>query len=226
MGPNVPRTWLEAAGLALFYLALGAGIVMAIRGGRTSRLLLALAAIAFAAPLLLAILGIGDRFYARNMIAVVPMATALAAPAMLRLRAAPLAVYLALTIVTSIWVATDWRYEQVDWKGALARAEALDRTAAIVAITRENAPAVETYLARQPASPSGVLTQRAWIVVEPIRAAGHRALGPVPIPHLSGFTTLRTLQLHAFTLVLVAASQPTRITPGEILGSTIFPGPA
>jgi mannosyltransferase len=224
MGPNVPRTWLEAAGLALFCLAVGAGIVMAMRVGRGPRLLLSLAAIAFAAPLLLAALGIEDRFYARTMIAVAPMAAALAAPAMLRLRAAPLALYLALAILTSIWVATDWRYEQVDWRGALARAQALDRTAAVVAMTRESAPVVATYLARQPASPSGVLTQRAWIIVEPVRAAGHRALGPAPIPpHLLGFTTLRTLQLHAFTLVLVAASQPTRITPGEIVDSTIFP---
>jgi 4-amino-4-deoxy-L-arabinose transferase-like glycosyltransferase len=227
MGPNVPRTWLEAAGLALFCPAVGAGIVMAVRAGRGPRSLLALAAIAFAAPLLPAVLGIEDRFYARNMIALAPIAAALAAPAMLRVRAAPLAVYLALATVTSIWVATDWRYEQVDWRGALARAEALDRTAAVVATTRESAPVVETYLARGPAPPSGVLTRRAWIIVEPVRAAGNRALGPAPIPHLLGFTTLRTLRLHAFTLVLVAASRPTRITPGEIVGSTIFPaGPA
>jgi hypothetical protein len=226
MGPNVPRTWLEAAGLAIFCLAVGSGFVTAIRGGRGPRLLLALATIAFATPLLLAILGIEDRFYTRNVIAVAPMATTLAAPAMLRLRAAPLAVYLVLAIFASIWVATDWRYEQVDWKGALARAEALDRSAAVVAVTRDSAPVVEAYLARQPASRSGVLTQRAWIIVEPVRAAGHRALGPAPTTGLSGFTTLRTLQLHAFTLVLVAASQLTRITPGEIVGSTIFPGPA
>jgi 4-amino-4-deoxy-L-arabinose transferase-like glycosyltransferase len=226
MGPNVPRTWLEAAGLALFCLAVGAGIVIALRAGRGPRALLALAAIVFAAPLLLAILGIEDRFYARNMIAMAPLAVALAAPAMLRLRAAPLALYLVLASVTSLWVASDWRYEQVDWRGALARAQRLDSAAAIVAVTRENAPVVETYLTRAPASPAGVQTTRAWIIVEPIRTAGQRALGPAPIPTLPGFAPLRTVQIHAFTLVLVAATRPTSITPREIPHATVFAAPA
>jgi 4-amino-4-deoxy-L-arabinose transferase-like glycosyltransferase len=223
MGPNVPRTWLEAAGLALFCLAVGAGIVIALRAGRGPRVLLALSVMVFAAPLLLAILGIEDRLYARNMIAIVPIAVALAAPAMLKLRAAPLVLYLVLASVTSVWVATNWRYEQVDWQGALARAESLDSTAAVLAVTREGAPVVETYLAQEPASPAGVLTERAWIIVEPIRAAGHRALGPAPIPALPGFATLRTLQIHAFTLILVGAARPTSITPREIPNAAVFP---
>ncbi len=130
MGPNVPRTWLEAAGLAIFCLALAVGVVHACGPDRGRRALLALAVLAFGTPLLLSALGIEDRFYVRNVIAVAPLAAALAAPALLRPHAVPLALYLALATATSIWVASDWRYEQVDWKGALARAQAIEHRAA------------------------------------------------------------------------------------------------
>jgi hypothetical protein len=224
MGPSVPRTSLEAAGVALFCLAVGAGAVMAARSREGPRVLLALAVIVFGAPLIAAALGIEDRFYARNVIVVAPLAAALAAPALLRLRAAPLVIYLVLATVASLWVATDWRYEQVDWKGALARAEAIDRGAAVVAVTRVDAPVVEAYLARQPTSAAAVVATRAWIVVEPVRAAGHRYLDPAPVPDLPGFTAVRRVQVDAFQLVLVRADRPTRITPGEVVGATMFPG--
>ncbi len=223
MGANVPRTWLEAAGLAVFCLSLAAGIWMAARSRGRSRALLALAAIAFTAPLLLSVLHIEDRFYARNMIATLPLAVALAAPAMVRLRAAPLAIYLALAILTSLWVATNWRYEQVDWRAALARTQAIDPGAAVVAVNHLNVPVIETYLARAPA-PTTVLATRAWVVVEPVRAAGHRAFGPQPVPGLPGFTTLRTVQLHGFQLILASASRPTPITTSEVEGAKLFAG--
>jgi uncharacterized membrane protein len=223
MGANVPRTWLEAAGLAVFCLSLAAGIWMAARSRGRSRALLALAAIAFTAPLLLSVLHIEDRFYVRNMIATLPLAVALAAPAMVRLRAAPLAIYLALAILTSLWVATNWRYEQVDWRGALARTQAIDPGAAVLAVNHLNVPVIETYLARAPA-PTTVLATRAWVVVEPVRAAGHRALGPQPVPSLPGFTTLRTVQLHGFQLILAGASRPMPITTSEVEGATLFAG--
>lgn len=98
-------------------------MLLALRSNsRGARALLALATITVGAPLLLALLGIEDRFYARNVILVTPLAATLAAPLMLRLRAVPLAAYLALALLTSVWVATNWRYEQVDWRDALARA--------------------------------------------------------------------------------------------------------
>jgi mannosyltransferase len=225
MGPNVPRAWLEGAGLAIVGVSLLVGVALVVRARRPGPLvLLALAAIALGLPLLLAALGIEDRFYARNVIAALPLVAALAAPAMLRLRAAPLALYLVLATVTSIWVATDWRYEQADWKAALARAQSLDSGAPILAVGRESAPVVQTYLARQPASAGGVLAGRAWMIVEPVRAAGHRALGPAPTPSLPGFSTLRTLDVQGFVLDLLGAATPTRIAAGEVPGSSLFPG--
>lgn len=223
MGANVPRTWLEAAGLALFCLPLAAGVWMAIRARGRALMLLAIAAIAFLTPLLISALHIEDRFYARNMIATLPLAAALAAPAMLRLRAAPLALYLVLATLTSVWVATNWRYEQTDWRGALARIESIDPRAPVVAVNEFSVPTIETYLGRRPA-PSTVLATRAWIVVEPVRAAGHRALGPAPAPSLPGFVTLQSTQLHGFRLILVGASRPTPIAPGEVAGAALFAG--
>lgn len=222
MGPNVPRAWLEASGLVVIGIGVLVGVVMVARSRRPGpRVLLGLAAVVVGAPLLLAVFGIEDRFYARNIIAAVPLVAALAAPAMLRLRATPLALYLVLASVASVWVATNWRYEQVDWKAALARAEAIE-PALVVAVTRLGAPVVQTYLGRTPVAPSGVLAQRAWVIVEPIRATGQRALGPAPVPVLPGFSALRTLKVQGFQLVLLSAAKPSQIAVGA--GTSVFPG--
>jgi hypothetical protein len=223
MGTNVPRDWLEAVGVAIFCIGVGAGVVIATCSCRRPRVLLALTVIAFGASLLMATLGIEDRFYARNVIAAVPFAGALAAPAMLRLRAAPLVIYLVLATVTSVWVATDWRYEQVDWRDALARSQAIDRSAVVIAVTRLGGPVVQTYLARKPMS-SGMLTRQAWIIVEPVRGAGERFLSPAPAPELSGFVTLRNFYVDGFRLVLVGADRPGWIVPAEVTGASVFPG--
>ena len=226
MGTNVPSAWLEAAGLAILGGALAAGAVMALRSRDTPRRrLLALVAIAAGAPLLLAALGVEDRFVSRNVIAGAPLAIALAAPALLRLRAVPLLVYLVLAGATSVWVATDWRYQQVDWRTAIARAESVDRRAPVVALAGLNVPVVRTYLGRAPAAPTAsVSTRRAWIVVQPLRAAGERALGRVPAPALPGFRPLRALELRGFALVLAGADASTPISAQAIPGATVFPG--
>jgi hypothetical protein len=208
----------------MFATAVVVGVLVAARSGQGSRALLALATIAFGVPLAMAVVGIEDRFYARNTIAVLPLAAALAAPALLRLRAVPLATYLALAVLAAIWVATDWRYEQVNWRDALALAQSMDAAAPVVAVTAVDAPVVATYLDRAPTSDAGVTATRAWVVAEPVRAAGRRALGPAPVPSLPGFSPVRRLQLDAFNIVLMAAAVPTRIAPGELSGATVFPG--
>jgi 4-amino-4-deoxy-L-arabinose transferase-like glycosyltransferase len=223
MGPNVPRAWLEVLGLLVFCLAVAIGAWFALHARRELRVLLALSLIMCGVPLVLAAVGIEDRFYARNLIAAVPLVAALAAPAMLRFRAAPLAIYLVLATAASVWVATDWRYEQADWKAALSRAQAIDPSAAVVAVSRLGAPVVQTYLARQPAA-SGVLTRHAWIIVEPVRMAGNRALGPAPATTLPGFAVQRTLEVQGFRLILVAAKVPMRIAPTQVVGATVFAG--
>lgn len=227
MGPNPPRAWLEAIGLALWCVTVAAGALLALRSkSRGMRALLAIAAITVGVPLLLALSGAEDRFYARNVILETPLAAALAAPVMLRLRAAPLAAYLALALLTSVWVATNWRYEQVDWRDALARVEAVNASAPVLAVTRLGVPVVQTYLHRRPTLAPGLMTRQAWIVVEPNRAQGQRALGLAHAPTLIGFRAVRELRVYGFRLILLDASHPTAILPGPAANSTLFPGRA
>jgi uncharacterized membrane protein len=151
MGPNVPRAWLEAAGLLTFCAAVAVGTAIVMRQRqRMPLVLLAVAAIGFLTPLGLGLVGIEDRFYARNVVAALPLVAFLAAPALVRARGVPLVAYCLLAIVTSIWVASNWRYEQVDWRSGVARMQAVDPSAAVVASTPVGAPVVQTYLHRSP----------------------------------------------------------------------------
>jgi 4-amino-4-deoxy-L-arabinose transferase-like glycosyltransferase len=224
MGPNVPRGWLEAVGVAVFGVSVLAGIVLALRTRRQTQLvLLVLTAVTVGTPFLLAVVSIEDRFDPRNVILVTPMLAALAAPAMLRVRAIPLIAYLAVAVVVSVWVATDWRYEQTDWRGALARVEAIEPRTPIVAVTASSSvPVVRTYLGRPALAPAQpVRVRRAWIVIEPRRQSGERALTPGPPLSIPGFSTDRQLQVHGFGLILVGAARP---TPLATPTGTIFPG--
>jgi mannosyltransferase len=223
MGANVPRTWLEAAGLAIWAMAVAYGSLHALRDGSGPRTLLALGAFTLAIPLALSVTHISDRFYARNVMLVLPLAIAVAAPALLRLRALPLAAYLALATLAAIWVASNWRYEQLDWRDALARAEQIQPTAPVLAVTASSEPVVETYLDRAPA-PHGVSTSEVWIVVEPSRPAGHRYLTPSPLPVLAGFVPLRILTAHGFRLALERSPRARTIASSSIAGATLFPG--
>jgi hypothetical protein len=227
MGPNVPRTWLEAAGLALWCATVAGGALLALRSNnRGAQALLAITMVAVGAPLLLALSGVEDRFYARNVILAASLAGALAAPMMLRLRAAPLAAYLALALLASVWVATNWRYEQVDWRDALARVEAANAGAPVLAVTHFGAPVVRTYLHRQPVLSSGLLARQAWIVVEPTRTAGQRALGPARAPTLAGFGVAREWRVYGFRLILLAARHPTAVVPSAAENTILFSGRA
>jgi len=179
MGPNVPRAWLEAVGVLAFCIAVGAGTLIVLRQRRRLPLVpLALAAAAFLAPLGLALVGIEDRFYARNLIAVLPLAAFLAAPALLRGRGIPLVAYCLVTVMTSLWVASNWRYEQVDWRTAVARMRSVDQSAVVVANTPASTAVVETYLHRPALTSLSAPVRRAWIAIEPKRASTERALTP------------------------------------------------
>jgi 4-amino-4-deoxy-L-arabinose transferase-like glycosyltransferase len=231
MGANVPRTWLEAAGLTIAIAGIGAGAVLALRAGPRSRNLLALAIVALGVPLVLAVVGVSDRIYDRNLLFVLPLLAALAAPALLRLRAVPLAAYLVLCAVTSVWVATNWRYEQVDWPTAVARMKALAPGADILVVpqSRWSLVPAQAYIGKGP-STLPVRTRQAWIVVEPYRAAHHRDLGPAPLPTplaaaLAGFATTRSTTVHGFRLILVSSGKARLLDPRQLTGAAVFPPP-
>ncbi|MFZ0040865.1 MAG: glycosyltransferase family 39 protein [Solirubrobacteraceae bacterium] len=222
MGANVPRTWLEALGLVLFVGATAIGVVLAALGGRGPRTVLLIAAIAFGVPLVMAVTHIDDLFYVRNVVAALPLVAALAAPVLLRLRWFPLALYLILATLTSVWVATNWRYEQLDWRSAIAPAEAADRGAPVLALGSFQEPVVATYLCRTPMS--SVQTDESWLLVPPARAPGHRALFPSPAPALPGFTPVHVQERHGFQIILERAAKPTTLSSASVPGAWLFAG--
>jgi len=224
IGANVPRNWLEGSGLAVWWLAVASGAIIAIRGDRGARMVLILAAGSVGLPLLMGLAGIEDRFYSRNVIVAMPTVAALAATVMLRLRAAPLVCYLTLALVTAVWVATDWRYEQTDWRDAISRVEAVDSRAPIIAVAPYSAQVVSTYLGRKAVSPAGLVTKSVWIMVAPIRGPHDRTLVSVPALAVRGFRTVRELKPYDFRLILAVANRPTHIVSGVVSYSTVFPG--
>jgi mannosyltransferase len=226
MGANVPRTWLEAAGLALAVLGVVLGAALAVRRGQV-RIVLVLAVLAFGVPLAMALVGLEDRFYSRNVVAVLPLCAGLAGLGLLRARAAPLAAYLALCALASAWVATNWRYEQIDWGTAVARMTAADPTAAVVMNDPINGAVVRTYLGRRPVA--GTRTSAIWVAVEPARGPHQRALELQPVPSavvaaLPGFHPVRELEVHGFRLVLERAPASRQIAAAT--GTVLFPAGA
>jgi 4-amino-4-deoxy-L-arabinose transferase-like glycosyltransferase len=223
-GPNVPRAWLEAAGLAIWVLAVVGGAVRALVDRNRDGIVLGLVLISFGLPLLTGVVGFEDRFYVRNVITAVPLLAALSAPVMLRLRAVPLIAYLALAILTSVWVASNWRYQEADWHGALNRVESIDPRAPVLAIGDRSEPVVRTYLNRDPVPTQRLVTRQAWIVVQGVRGPHERAFNPAPIPAIPGFIPKRALLNHAFRLMLVRARRPTALTAATIPQATLFAG--
>jgi Dolichyl-phosphate-mannose-protein mannosyltransferase len=261
-GPDVPRTWLEAASIALFAAAVAVGTALTARsalaprgprrtaacgsradaaadaaGGERvipalepadgARALLAIALVALLVPLALAATGLYDRFNLRNVLFLAPLAAALAAPALLRARGAPLAAYLALCVLTALWVQTDWRYENADWRGAIRRVESTAPGLPVIAVTPLGEPVAALYLHREQAS-APLATRRAWLVVEPARGPGHRDLVPQDPPQaaalLAAFPSHREQRLHGFRLIELSAPRPFALDPAQLSGAALFAG--
>ncbi|HMJ03810.1 MAG TPA: glycosyltransferase family 39 protein [Conexibacter sp.] len=238
-GPNVPRSWLEAAALALALAALAAGTLLTARRALRAepddrrlaprdgaRALLAIAGVALLVPLALAAVGLYDRFNVRNVLFLWPLAAALAAPALLRLRAAPLAALLALGVATSLWTTTDWRYGNTDWRSAFEHLQVRGPDQPVVAVTPLGQPVAALYLGRSAAG-APLRTRRAWLVVEPARSPGERALQPTNAPLvaslLAAFPNHRETQVHGFRLIALSASEPVALDPAQLPGATLFP---
>jgi hypothetical protein len=226
MGPNVPLSALEAAGLVVLGAAVVVGLAFTVRR-REGLYLLALALTTVALPLVIAMAGIEDRFDVRNAIAGLPLVCGLAAPALAWRRGALLAAYLALATATSLWVAIDWRYEQVDWRTAIAHARLLDGGAVIATVGVDNAPITSAYLGRHPAT-GPVTTARLVVIVQPHRGPHDRGLVPDPLSlqltsDLSGFVETRREIVHGFELVLLSAAQPQTISSASLGGATVYP---
>lgn len=236
-GPNVPRTWLEAAMLAAFLIGAFWTVVAARPQGRTLavgvRALLAIGAVGLLMPLALAALGVYDRFNVRNVLYLWPLAAALAAPALLRLRGAPLAALLALGAVTTAWTQTDWRFQNADWRSAIERVAQSERVAArapaarpLVAVTTLGQPVAARYLGRPPTA-APLATRSAWLLVEPQRSPGrrdlHEADAAVVAQLLAAFPDHRETRLHGFRLIELRTPAAVPLDPAALPGATLFP---
>jgi mannosyltransferase len=242
-GPNVPRTWLEAVTLAVAAAALAGGTLLTARRALASprdreravessqprdgaRALLAIGGVALLVPLALALAGLYDRFNVRNVLFAWPLVAALAAPALLRLRALPLAALLALGVATSLWTTTDWRYGNADWRAAIERIEPVAPDRPVIAVTALGQPVAARYLDR-PATAAALTTRRAWLLVEPVRSPGNRDLQPTDAPVvaalLAAFPAHRETRVHGFRVIDLAAPAPVPLDPAQLPGAALFP---
>ena len=186
-----------------------------------------LRAIGLLVPLALAATGIYDRFNVRNVLYLWPLFAALAAPALLRLRAVPLAALLALGIATSLWTQTDWRYGNTDWRAIVERIAARRaERAGVIAVTTLGQPVAALYLDRIPIdTPAG--TRHAWLVVEPTRSAGHRDLRPADPPLvaqlLAAFPHHEETVVNGFRLIELSAPADVTIDPAQLPGAALLP---
>ena len=235
-GQNVPRTWLEGVLLALGLGALAAGTLLTVRRAHAprdapaarggARALLAVTLVALLVPLALGAVELYDRFNVRNVLYLWPLVAALAAPALLRLRGAPLAALLALGVTASLWGQLDWRYQNTDWREAIAQVRERAPDAPVVAVGRLGIPVAALYLDRTPAV-APLATRHAWLVVEPARSPGRRELGAVDPPLvgqlLAAFPQHRERRVHAFRVIELRAPRPVALDPAQLPDGALFP---
>jgi mannosyltransferase len=230
MGANVPRSWLELSGLVVLVATLAAGLWWE-RVHRGYRIIGGLMLFGVGLPLLIAMVGFEDRFYVRNVIAGVALLGALLAPAFLRLRLAPLVIYSCLAVLTAVWVTTDWRYQEPDWRAAATRARSLGHGSPVVVFGNQGGLVAAAYL-RRPITADPVLARQILIIVVPYRAPGERSLGPGPIssswPGLFHFTAATSSIVRGFRLILMRAPRPESVYPRALSGGTLLAaaGPA
>lgn len=240
-GQNVPRTWLEGALLVLGLGALAVGTSLTVRRAlapapaddpaalprRTgARALLAVTLVALLVPLVLGAIELYDRFNVRNVLYLWPLVAALAAPALLRLRAVPLVALLALGVAASLWGQLDWRYQNTDWRSATAQVRDRAPTVPVVAVGRLGIPVAAHYLHRAPTT-APLATRHVWLVVEPARSPGHRELGAVDPPLvaqlLAAFPAHHETRVHAFRVIELRAPTPVRLDPAQLPDAALLP---
>jgi uncharacterized membrane protein len=228
MGPNVPSAPLEGAGIALAAAGLIAGAVALRRAAPTSRpvsaraagaLLGAVFACVVLLPLALAATHLDDVFYARNLLGAWLVIAAVAALGLSRARAAPLATLCILCIATVVLIQSDWRYQNVDWRGAINRFRSHLAGQPVAVYGSQAAPVAAFYLHARPTSAT-IDTTSLWVLVESARI-GTRALEPVlgtPAPNIPGppFAPAETFTFHGIRALHFLAPRPVSVTPAML----------
>ncbi|HEY7892554.1 MAG TPA: glycosyltransferase family 39 protein [Solirubrobacteraceae bacterium] len=217
MGTNVPHAWLEGAGLLIVLLAALYGLVRTYRRPAI-QVLLILAAIGAGLPIVSALSGIDDHFLARNVLGVWICLAPLAAYGLTRLRGLPLVAYGAICLATVVAVQSDWRYHgATDWRDASALVQSRASNEVVAVMPGFEYPVPAFYMHRSLLS-TPVRTTDLWVMVEPARGAGQRALNPVGNPPLaslwgSGLQPVGEIDHRGFRLIHLHAATPVTVPP-------------
>jgi len=216
MGTNVPASWLEAAGIVV------AGVAVAFAALRTRRVapnqvLGAIAVIGAGVPIAAAVTGIDDQLLPRNLLGVWICVAPFAAHGLTRLRSAPLALYSVICLATVVATQSDWRYGVSDWGGASTRIEAKARGEPVAVMPGLEFAVAGVYLHRGRLR-APIATTDLWVMVQPERGAGERALTPVANPPLaqlwgSQFHAVAEIDYHGFRMIHLQAGSPTSVAP-------------
>jgi 4-amino-4-deoxy-L-arabinose transferase-like glycosyltransferase len=220
-GPNPPSSVLEAAAVAIAAAALAGGLYLALRrrrqeveGDSSPAPLALIAACALLTPLVLALTGVDDHFFMRNLLVAWGALAGLGGLALVRVRAIPLGLAVAVGVALTIATHAGWRHQNADWSGALARLGPGAERVPVAILPGFDAPVADTYMGRNyTARP--LLTRAAWVVVEPGRrgraelteASGY----PQRLPDGFRPTVVRTYR--GFRMILVEATVPALLTP-------------
>jgi hypothetical protein len=219
-GPNPPSVALEAIAVLLAAGGLAAGALLAWRGRRADAGPLVLAAIAGAcvlAPLGLALIGVDDHFFMRNLLVAWAALAATAVHGLRRARAIPLALAVLVGIALVVATHADWRHHNADWEGALDELGPSLAGVPVVVMPGFDTAVANTYLDRRPVA-DPLVTQRAWVVVSPGRE-GRPDLTesngyPRAVP--PGFRPSVTREYRGFRMILIEAERPIQLDPGAL----------
>jgi hypothetical protein len=217
MGTNVPSAWLEGAGIAV---VAAAGLYALARARRepSARILAALALLGAGLPIISALSGIDDKLLARNLLGVWICVAPFAAYGLTRLRSAPLLLYSVICLVTVVAVESNWRYQgQTDWGGASDAIQARARGAPVAVEPGLELEVAALYMHRAPLA-RAIRTRDLWVMVQPERGAGERALTAVADPPLgelwgTAFRTVGEIDYRGFRLIHLHAAAPTTVLP-------------
>jgi hypothetical protein len=220
-GPNPPSLALEVLAVAVAAGGLAWGAWLVWRRGETASpgpaVLALVAAAAVLVPLLLALTGIDDHFFMRNLLVAWGAFAALAALGLTRLHAIPLAVALLAGAALVIATHADWRHQNADWEGALEELGPSLEGRPVVVLPGFDASVANTYLGRRPIT-HPLPAQSAWVVVAPGREGRTDLTEQRGYPRAAppGFRPTVTRTHRGFRMILIEAGAQISLDPGAL----------
>jgi hypothetical protein len=214
-GPNPPSRVLEVLAVLLAAGGVAAGAYLA-RRERGVALLGVVGAAAVTTPLLLALLGIDDHFFMRNLLVAWACLAAVAALGLTQARAVPLAAALAVGVALTVWTHADWRHKNADWEGALSALGPRIEGVPLVVLPGIDHIAANAYLHRQ-AVTAPVIAQRMWVIVEPGRRdrPDLEELPDFPRNLPPAFRPVQTITHRGFRMTFYDAGGPVVLNPQD-----------